>query len=107
MEKSIQGLDARLTFQLESVSQLRRRLDTLTANRRFFHGPGFNNTDFGLLKHTVIKESLAFDVRMEFFNIFNHTQFMNPQGDITNAAFGLVSKTQPPRIGQFSLKFYW
>ena len=26
-----------------------------TANRRFFHGPGFNNTDFGVLKHTTIK----------------------------------------------------
>ena len=79
-----------------------------TANRRFFHGPGFNNTDFGLLKHTVIKESLAFDVRMEFFNIFNHTQFMNPGGDIgAPGGFGIVSNTRPPRIGQFSLKFYW
>jgi hypothetical protein len=78
-----------------------------TANRRFFHGPGFNNTDFGLLKHTVIKENLAFDVRMEFFNIFNHTQFMNPGGNISDSSFGVVSNTRPPRIGQFSLKFYW
>jgi hypothetical protein len=78
-----------------------------TANRRFFHGPGFNNTDFGLLKHTVIKENLAFDVRMEFFNIFNHAQFLNPGGTITNSSFGVVSSTRPPRIGQFSLKFYW
>ena len=78
-----------------------------TANRRFFHGPGFNNTDFGLLKHTVIKESLAFDVRIEFFNIFNHTQFMNPGGNISDSSFGVVSSTRPPRIGQFSLKFYW
>jgi hypothetical protein len=78
-----------------------------TANRRFFHGPGFNNTDFGFLKHTIIKENLAFDVRMEFFNIFNHTQFMNPSGDISTSSFGVVSSTRDPRIGQFSLKFYW
>jgi hypothetical protein len=78
-----------------------------TANRRFFHGPGFNNTDFGLLKHTVIKESLAFDIRMEFFNIFNHTMFMNPDGNISDSTFGVVSKTRDPRIGQFSLRFYW
>src|SRR6202022_3603763 len=32
-----------------------------TANRRFFHGPGFNNAAFGFLKRTVIKESLAFE----------------------------------------------
>ena len=78
-----------------------------TANRRFFHGPGFNNTDFGMLKHTVIKENLAFDLRIEFFNIFNHTQFMNPGGNISDSSFGVVSGTRPPRIGQFSVKFYW
>ena len=78
-----------------------------TANRRFFHGPGFNNTDFGILKHTVIKESMAFDLRIEFFNIFNHTQFNNPSGNISDSGFGVVTSTQPPRIGQFSIKFYW
>ena len=78
-----------------------------TANRRFFHGPGFNNTDFGMLKHTVIKENLAFDLRIEFFNIFNHTQFTNPGGNISDSSFGVVSSTRPPRIGQFSIKFYW
>jgi hypothetical protein len=78
-----------------------------TANRRFFHGPGFNNTDFGLLKHTTIKENLAFDVRIEFFNIFNHTQFTNPGGNISDSSFGVVSSTRDPRIGQFSLKFFW
>jgi hypothetical protein len=78
-----------------------------TANRRLFHGPGFNNTDFGLLKHTVIKENLAFDLRIEFFNIFNHTQFTNPGGNISDSSFGVVSSTRPPRIGQFGIKFFW
>jgi Carboxypeptidase regulatory-like domain len=78
-----------------------------TANRRFFHGPGFNNTDFGLLKRTTIRENLAFDLRLEFFNIFNHTQFKNPGGNISDSSFGIVSSTRDPRIGQFSIKFYW
>jgi len=78
-----------------------------TANRRFFHGPGFNNTDFGITKHTVIKESLAFDLRFEFFNIFNHAQFGNPSGDISSTSFGTVSNARDPRIGQVSAKFYW
>ena len=76
-------------------------------NRRFFHGPGFNNTDFGLLKHTTIKENLAFDLRIEFFNIFNHTQFTNPGGNISDSSFGIISSTRAPRIGQFSVKFFW
>jgi Carboxypeptidase regulatory-like domain len=78
-----------------------------TANRRFFHGPGFNNTDFGLSKRTVIKENYAFDVRFELFNIFNHAQFKNPSGDITNSSFGIVTNARDPRIGQVSAKFYW
>ena len=78
-----------------------------TANRRFFHGPGFNNTDFGFSKRTVIKENYAFDLRIEFFNIFNHAQFMNPSGNISGSSFGIVTNARDPRIGQISAKFYW
>jgi len=78
-----------------------------TANRRFFHGPGFNNTDFGILKRTTIHENYAFDLRIEFFNIFNHTQFMNPGGNISDSSFGIISNARDPRIGQVSAKFYW
>jgi hypothetical protein len=78
-----------------------------TANRRFIHGPGFNNTDFGFSKRTVIKENYAFDVRLEFFNIFNHAQFTNPGGNITGSNFGIVTNARDPRIGQISAKFYW
>jgi len=79
-----------------------------TANRHFFHGPGFNNTDFGILKRTVLREQIAFDLLIEFFNIFNHAQFMNPGGNINdNGSFGIVTNAQPPRIGQISAKFYW
>jgi hypothetical protein len=78
-----------------------------TANRRFFHGPGFNNTDFGILKRTTIKENYAFDLRIEFFNIFNHAQFKNPGGNITDSSFGIVTNARDPRIGQVSAKFYW
>lgn len=79
-----------------------------TANRRFFHGPGFNNTDFGLLKRTAIRESLAFEMRVEFFNIFNHAQFNNPGGNISDSgSFGIITSARDPRIGQISAKFYW
>jgi hypothetical protein len=78
-----------------------------TANRRFFHGPGFNNTDFGILKRTAINERFSFDLRFEFFNIFNHAQFMNPTGNISDSSFGIVTNARDPRIGQVSFKFYW
>ena len=78
-----------------------------TANRRFFHGPGFNNSDFGILKRTTIKENFAFDLRFEFFNIFNHAQFKNPDGNLSDSTFGIIGQARDPRIGQVSAKFYW
>ncbi|MGH9504121.1 MAG: carboxypeptidase regulatory-like domain-containing protein [Terriglobales bacterium] len=76
-----------------------------TSNRRFFHGPGFNNWDFALHKNTMIGERMALEFRAEFFNIFNHAQFTNPSGDINGSNFGVVTNARDPRIGQFALKF--
>ncbi len=76
-----------------------------TANRRFFHGPGFLNTDFALEKNTTLRESMAIQFRAEFFNIFNHTQFQNPNGNFSSSQFGVVTSARDPRIGQLSLKF--
>jgi hypothetical protein len=78
-----------------------------TANRRFFHGPGINNTDFGLQKNIPITEGKAFEIRGEFFNIFNHAQFFNPSGNISSGSFGNVTSARDPRIGQVSAKFIW
>jgi len=78
-----------------------------TANRRFFHGPGFNNTDLGISKMIPLNEAMHFEIRGEFFNIFNHAQFKNPSGDISSGNFGIVTSARDPRIGQVSAKFVW
>jgi hypothetical protein len=78
-----------------------------TANRRFFHGPGINQFDMGLTKTIPITESMAFELRGEFFNIFNHTQFSGVDGSIDDAAFGTATGARLPRIGQLSAKFVW
>jgi Carboxypeptidase regulatory-like domain len=75
-----------------------------TANRAFFHGPGINNFDIGLQKDLKLTESKTMQFRAEFFNIFNHAQFLNPSGNI-NGAFGIVTNAASPRIGQFAIKF--
>jgi len=76
-----------------------------TANRRFFHGPGIINTDFGMSKRIPIHESMAIEIRGEFFNIFNHAQFYNPDGNFSSDLFGVVTSARAPRIGQVSGKF--
>ena len=77
------------------------------ANRAFFHGPGLNNWDFALHKNTAIRESMALQFRAEFFNVFNHAQFNNPNGNFASSQFGYVTSARDPRIGQMSLKFLW
>jgi hypothetical protein len=77
------------------------------ANRRFFHGPGFNNWDVALHKDTRIAESMAIQFRAEFFNLFNHAQFNLPNGNFNSSLFGAVTSARDPRIGQMSLKFLW
>ena len=77
------------------------------STRRFFHGPGIVNTDFGMSKRIPITESMSVEFRGEFFNIFNHTQFSNPSGNFSSSQFGVVTSARPPRIGQVSAKFYF
>jgi len=81
------------------------------SSRRFFHGPGINNFDMALLKNTQINERFNLQFRAEFYNIFNHTQFLAPSGITgfsaglaTSSSFGYVSGAAQPRIGQLSLK---
>ena len=78
-----------------------------TANRRFFHGPGILNTDLTVMKDTRITESVALQIRAEWFNVFNHAQFNNPSGDYSSSNFGVVTSARDPRIGQFSAKLLW
>lgn len=75
--------------------------------RRFFHGPGLNNSDMALLKNTQISGSRELQFRAEAFNVFNHAQFNNPSGNFNNTGtggFGYVTSANDPRIMQVALK---
>jgi hypothetical protein len=78
------------------------------ASRRYFYGPGSFNTDLALLKSVALSEAKAIQLRLETFNIFNHTQFFGPQfvnGNISSPLFGEVVKAAPPRLMQLAVKF--
>lgn len=74
------------------------------APRRFFHGPGIDSFDMALLKNTQLRENLDLQFRAEFFNVFNHTQFLGVNGNVNSPTFGQVQSAQQPRIGQLSIK---
>jgi hypothetical protein len=76
------------------------------SRRRFFHGPGLNNTDMALLRDFHIHESNTAEFRAEAFNLFNHAQFNNPPGNFSNpSAFGIVTSANAPRVLQIAVKY--
>jgi hypothetical protein len=79
-----------------------------TAPRRFFYGPGIENTDLSLLKNISVRRTKTLQIRLEAFNVFNHPQFYGPgavDGNITSATFGQIINAAAPREIQIAEKF--
>jgi outer membrane receptor protein involved in Fe transport len=75
-------------------------------------GPGFNNTDFSVIKRTKLGENKLIEFRAEFFDIFNHANFGQPGRVVGSATFGQITNTRfatgdsgSSRQIQFALKF--
>jgi hypothetical protein len=51
--------------------------------RNTLHGPGINNTDFALIKDTKITERTSFQMGIEAYNLFNHSQFCTATSCVT------------------------
>lgn len=86
--------------------------------RNPFAGPGINNFDWSLMKNIKIKgESKFIQLRFEFYNIVNHTQFENIAiqslatnavvGNAANPNFGRATTAQSPRLVQLAGKIYF
>jgi hypothetical protein len=86
------------------------------AGRNIVRGPNFFQADLGLHKSfPVWKESTRLEFRMEAFNLFNRTNFQNPDGNASNirivggvpapgGSYGTIRNTFPARQIQFALK---
>ena len=72
-------------------------------------GPGLNEWDFAVHKKIPVTERTYFQFRGELFNVFNHTNFYNPDGHFSDGPtlFGKITQAQDPRLVQFALKFYF
>ena len=77
------------------------------ARRRFFYGPGADNTDLTFAKTTQVRDQTSLELRLEAFNIFNHGQFFGPasvNGNISNTNFGQIQSSAPPRLLQLAAR---
>jgi hypothetical protein len=79
------------------------------ARRTYCCGPPINSFDFALHKVLPLSgETSHLEFRAEFFNLFNHTQFNNPDGNITDGSdFGRILRAKDPRQVQFALKLFF
>jgi hypothetical protein len=59
-----------------------------SVTRNSFYGPGYKNFDMVLAKNTHITERVSLEFRSEYYNIFNHPNFQQPDNFITDATFG-------------------
>jgi hypothetical protein len=74
-------------------------------------GPRFAQVDFSLVKQTPLGEKWNMQFRTDLFNIANHPNFANPDGNTTDPNFGRSSQTVGSTVGtgtsrqiQFSVK---
>lgn len=72
-------------------------------------GPGRFNTNLSIFKSFVLSESRGskIELRVESFNVFNHTQWQNVSTSFTASNFGQVTSAFDPRVFQLGMKAYF
>jgi hypothetical protein len=68
-------------------------------------GPELFGMDANVSRIFHVSERHQFQLRFEFFNLLNHTNFSNPVSSFNSANFGRIQSAADPRILQFALKY--
>lgn len=74
------------------------------AGRNILTGPNMQNIDCGLMRNFPIYERLKMQFRAESFNLFNHSNFNNPNANVSASTFGTITSAGSPRVMQLALK---
>ncbi len=78
------------------------------SGRNILHSDGLVNLDVTLKKTYQIKDARALELRLEAFNVANHTTFSAPNSTIGSSSAGTVTSTlNANRILQAAAKFYF
>jgi hypothetical protein len=65
-----------------------------------FRGPNFFETNANFYKDTPITERVNFQIRFEFFNLFNRANYSNVDQNIPDGSFGAATASHEPRFWQ-------
>jgi hypothetical protein len=64
--------------------------------RNVVTGPGFDNTDFSMMKRIELGDRLHIDSRAEVFDLLNHANFGQPGNVVRTPTFGRIVNTRFP-----------
>ena len=67
-------------------------------------GPGLQKWDIATMKNVNLGDHLRFQLRGEYFNAFNHTNFSGVDSSLEDGNFGQVTSAHEPRIIQIGAK---
>jgi hypothetical protein len=76
-----------------------------TASRNAARNLAYNSTDFSVHKSFGLGgERRKLEFRAEAFNLFNHPNYGLPDSNVSDAAYGQITSSLPPRQLQFALR---
>lgn len=65
-----------------------------------FRGPNFFETNANIYKDTPITEHVNFQIRFEFFNLFNRANYGTVDSNFPDGSFGAATNSHEPRFWQ-------
>jgi hypothetical protein len=71
--------------------------------RNSFRGPGYFNIDSSLFKTVLLRERMGLTFGASAYNLLNHPNFADPNGDISNPGLGLITSTASNPSGPYGL----
>jgi outer membrane receptor protein involved in Fe transport len=74
-----------------------------TSGRDILRGPGFSNMDLGFFKNFVITETSRLEARVQAYNLTNTPHFQNPNANLSEGNFGVITQTLPFSYRQVEL----
>ena len=80
------------------------------SGRNVIPGPGLVNVDLALLRDFRVSDRLAAQFRVDFYNAFNHPNFVAPptmQNFADSPDFGALFVARSPRIVQLGMQVFW
>jgi hypothetical protein len=66
------------------------------AAKNIVTGPGGFQVDVALAKRAKISERMGLEFRVAGFNLLNHPQYGNPDGELTDSTFGMITAPLNP-----------